>query len=273
MKTPVSPTWIPGLVLVMAWLPMGLAQSVTNLPPTFGLDATLVIPVDILSQTAGLSDNPVPRKKPLPSKMRLSPWTTEIVKLAESRIEDDVMLTFIDNSGTFNLGADHIIYLSDLGVSSQIINAMLQHDQDLISGARMMTIASEPTSEPVLETIFVASSAASSKAITQPASAPASPVPVAAASVTTSNGESLPTVNRVALDAQPAALQYAMADELESVRPPLLTHQWQSPEKKRSLYPVREPYPVELTAPIILITAEDRTPNTLIIVGFPRSTP
>jgi hypothetical protein len=50
-----------------------------------------------------------------------------------------------------------------------------------------------------------------------------------------------------------------------------LSTQRQSSNWKKSLYPVREPQPVELTAPIIFIEGEERPANTIIIVGFPRT--
>lgn len=41
--------------------------------------------------------------------------------------------------------------------------------------------------------------------------------------------------------------------------------------QKQSLYPVREPYPVELLPPIIFINTPEIHPNTLIVYGFPKS--
>jgi len=289
MKTPVSLTWIPGLILAMAWLPGGLAQNETNRPPTFAPDASLTaipasaatnpatlavtVPTDISSPTAGAAtENAVPGNKPLPAKLRLSPWTTEIVKLAESGIEADVMLSFIDNSGMFNLGADQIIYLSDLGVSGPTINAMLQHDREVISGLRPLTIVSEPASEPAFLPAFTASSEASSKASTQPVTAPVLSAPVTTELAATPGEGSLAEVNRSVADIQPVALQYAMADEREPVSQLVSVQPKQAHGGNESLYRVREPYPVELLPPIIFINASERTPNTLIIVGFPQTT-
>ena len=289
MKTPVSPTWIPGLILVMAWLPGGLAQNETNHPPIVAPDATVAAtaasaatnpathaataPTDIPSPTASAATaNAAPESKPLPAKLRLSPWTTEIVKLAESGIEADVILSFIDNSGMFNLGADQIIYLSDLGVSGQTITAMLQHDREVISGLRPLTIVSEPASEPALPPIFTASREASSKTSTQPAPAPAHSTPVTTELAASPGGGSLAEVNRSVADIQPGLRQYAMTDESEPVGQSTRNQPRQSSAKNESLYPVREPYPVELLPPIIFINAPERTPNTLIIVGIPQTT-
>jgi hypothetical protein len=72
---------------------------------------------------------------------------TEIVKLAEARIGDDVIYSFIDNEHSNRRGANHLS--ERVGVWS-IISAMLQHDQDLVSGVRSLTVASEPACQPIL---------------------------------------------------------------------------------------------------------------------------
>jgi len=274
MKMPMSPNWIPGLILAMAWLPGGLAQNETNRVAIFAPDKTLLpAPAEIsLPLVIAPPADTAPKDKRPPSKIRLSPWTSEIVKLAEARIEDDVMLSFIDNSGTFNLGADQIVYLSDLGVSSQVIAAMLQHDQDLVSGARPLTVASEPPWESELP----ASIAASGNVPTTP-SAHASATVAPAATTPTDLVEAakvapLPEAERSVPEIQPPVLQYAMRDELRPGKASAPSSQ-QSVDKKKGFYPVREPYPVELTAPIVFLDAAERAPNTIIIVGFPRTEP
>ncbi len=290
MKTPVTPIWIAGLVLAMASLPDGLAQNETNRPQASSSGATLAVtptrsasepsprgltsPLEIRPPTViALTNDATLKGKGSTSKIKLSPWATEIMKLAEARLGDDVMYSFIDNSGTFNLGADQIVYLSDLGVPGQIISAMLQHDQELISGVRPLTIASEPTWEPVPPAIVAGSSDSSLKTSSQPALVPAAPVPATAGLAAASDVKSPPEINRSVPDVQLAALPYARTDDLMPARLAALSPPRPPADKKKSLYPVREPQPVELTAPIIFIEGEDRPPNTIIIVGFPRTEP
>ena len=56
----------------------------------------------------------------------------EVLKLADSGVEESVMLAFVTNStSTFNLGAEEIIYLNDIGVPSAVVTAMIQRDQAL----------------------------------------------------------------------------------------------------------------------------------------------
>src|SRR5712671_3792609 len=52
----------------------------------------------------------------------LSPAAAEVVRLAESGVGDDVVVSYVQNSKTsFGLTADHILYLKDLGVPSETI--------------------------------------------------------------------------------------------------------------------------------------------------------
>ena len=56
----------------------------------------------------------------------------EVLKLADAGVDESVMLAFITNSAsTFNLGAEEIIYLNDIGVPSAVVAAMIQRDQAL----------------------------------------------------------------------------------------------------------------------------------------------
>ena len=70
--------------------------------------------------------------KSLPPNIRPSTPLAEVVKLAQSGVDESVMLAFVKNSaGTFNLGSDEIIYLNDLGVPDGVVTAMIQRDQAL----------------------------------------------------------------------------------------------------------------------------------------------
>jgi hypothetical protein len=282
MKTPVSPTWMPGLLLAMAWLPVGLAQNAitpaanTTLTAANAANRGTTVSKDVGSLEAGASTpNTALGNQLVTSEMRLSPWTKEIVKLAQSGIDEEVMLSFIDNSGMFNLGAEQIIYLSDLGVSGQLITEMLQHDREVISGIRPVTIVSELTTETIFPASWKASTGMSSKTSAQPASAPAPSALVTADLSPTPGGGSLAEVNRVVSDVQPAALQYAMLNEGERERAmqSVSDQPSQSSGRRDELYRVREPYPVELLPPIVFMNAAERPANTIIILGFPRDTP
>jgi hypothetical protein len=60
--------------------------------------------------------------------------------MAEAGTSDDVLLAYVKNStSTFDLSADQILYLRDIGVSSPVISAMLSRDTDLKSQAAPYT--------------------------------------------------------------------------------------------------------------------------------------
>ncbi|HEV2211038.1 MAG TPA: DUF6600 domain-containing protein [Verrucomicrobiae bacterium] len=57
---------------------------------------------------------------------------SELIKLANSGVDESVLLAYVINSTQlFNLSAEQIIYLNDIGVSAPVVTAVLQHDQQL----------------------------------------------------------------------------------------------------------------------------------------------
>jgi hypothetical protein len=298
MKTRTSTTRVLGLVLVTAALTGSLAQNAlqpTSASPRPAAPATAPAPADADSRTS-----------PAASAPRLSPWTTEIVKLAQAGIDDGVVLSFIQNSGTFNLGADQIIHLAGVGVSSQVINAMLQHDYDLTSGAKLPTISSRPPMDPAVEKALAALRETANEAATPP------PLPPSVAAAPDSNlisapsSESSPQASLIVTSAQPDKSE--LEDSTRHVRDPVAADanplhgpadqsgltsaapelkegaikpkpapvaapipQAPTPPRPKSLYPVREPFAVELVPPILVANAASKTPNLIVIDLFPSS--
>jgi hypothetical protein len=111
-----------------------------------------------------------PAELVLPANLRISKPLNEIIRLAQSGVEEPVILTYVTNSpAIFTLGAEEIVYLNDLGVSSSVITAMMQHDQLLraewanaanppVVASNVEPVAAAPTyvnppqAAPVLET-------------------------------------------------------------------------------------------------------------------------
>jgi hypothetical protein len=63
---------------------------------------------------------------------RASEGFDDLTTLIKSGVEEDVVLTYIDNAKVaYDLSVDEILYLNDLGVSAKIINAAVQHGKDL----------------------------------------------------------------------------------------------------------------------------------------------
>ena len=85
---------------------------------------------------------------PQASEPTLSPGVAEVIRLAQSGVGEEVVLAYIQNSSEpFNLNADQILYLKDLGISSQVTTAMLNRDAVLQSQPQIAQ-ASPPPSEP-----------------------------------------------------------------------------------------------------------------------------
>ena len=135
MKTNSFFTW--KTVLALASLPL-LAASLSGLIPTTaiaqsadagaaasGADVTLTNPA-APAIPVGAPSGPI-----VPPDMKLYGGTAEIVKLAQAGVGENVMLSFVTNAAVrFALTPNQIIYLNDLGVSSAVVSAMLQHDAD-----------------------------------------------------------------------------------------------------------------------------------------------
>src|SRR4051812_37171317 len=64
--------------------------------------------------------------------VNLSPAAAEVVRLSGSGVSEDVVAAYIQGSqSSFNLSADDILYLKDVGLSSPVVTAMLTHDTAL----------------------------------------------------------------------------------------------------------------------------------------------
>ena len=80
----------------------------------------------------------------------LSPGAAEVVRLAGSGVGDDVVLAYIQNSqAPFNLSADDVLYLKDVGLSPQVTAAMLSHDGTLRNQPQQYVPAAPATPPPV----------------------------------------------------------------------------------------------------------------------------
>lgn len=87
----------------------------------------------------------------LPANLRISKPLNEVIRLAQSGVDEMVILTYVTNSpAVFTLGAEEIVYLNDLGIASSVITSMMQHDQALkYAWANAAQPAASATVEPV----------------------------------------------------------------------------------------------------------------------------
>jgi len=86
-----------------------------------------------------------------PDPVQLSPAVNDVVKLYESMVSEDVLISFAENSHyPFKLTADQIVYLQDIGVSDAVMNAMIQRDAFLTGQpAEQMLVQSDAPVEEV----------------------------------------------------------------------------------------------------------------------------
>jgi hypothetical protein len=198
-----------------------------------------------------------------------TPAFTEFAKLALAGIDEQVMLSLITNTpDAYKLGADQIFWLRDVGVSKDVINAMIAHDLEVNSRLVAQTLAaptapirvawpaswlkpSAPAEAPPAKTAIstpapsLSSPPTSVPATNRPPLLPPAPAPsssVAAAEPT--NGVVSPGSSAMSA-AGGGREPLASLSTVDVEEQPL--EYWQNP------YPVRLPYPVKLLDPFIIM--------------------
>ena len=100
--------------------------SVAPVPPAVPVENA---PLDTVEGNTNLPPARMVQGAMVPSHLKISPALAEIIKLVQAGVSEEVLLAFASGSDQlFGLGADEIVYLNDLGVSTPVITAILQHD-------------------------------------------------------------------------------------------------------------------------------------------------
>jgi hypothetical protein len=107
---------------------------------------------------------------------------TQILQLAQARVGDDTIITYIRNSGnSYNLNADQIIYLRQQGVSSAVVNTMLSQP----AAAMLPPLPATPAPAPVSDSQSAYASAPPARpSIVGPSVSAIDPTAAAAAATT-----------------------------------------------------------------------------------------
>jgi hypothetical protein len=153
--------WAVGLAL-LPLVARGLAEDQNQKPPAItppaalseqgqtNLNASKVVEPSAVEAT-NLVDlveapvTPMAQEKTLPPSIHPARPLAEIIKLANSGVEESVMMAFVTNStSTFNLNAEEIIYLKDIGVPDVVVTAMILRDQTLRSESITTLAAAAP---------------------------------------------------------------------------------------------------------------------------------
>jgi hypothetical protein len=80
-----------------------------------------------------------------PAAANLSPAAAEVARLAGAGTSEEVVMAFVQNSqAPFNLSADHVLYLKDVGVPSPVVAAMLTHDSAFRAQAPAPVVEAPP---------------------------------------------------------------------------------------------------------------------------------
>jgi hypothetical protein len=92
---------------------------------------------------------PPPGKPENAVEVNISPGAAEVVRLAESGLGDEVVSSYVTNSQTaFNLTADDIVYLKDVGISEPVISLMMSHDRQIRESGPPPVTAQNPPPTP-----------------------------------------------------------------------------------------------------------------------------
>ena len=110
-----------------------------------------------------------------PPSIHFAPAAGEIIRMANSGLGDSVMLAYVTNTAAaFNLNADEIIYLNDIGVPATVVSAMIQHDSTFRQSAPQPIAAPGPANAPTPQNLAV-SGVAPQFAVPNPAEMPTAP--------------------------------------------------------------------------------------------------
>ncbi|MBU6410653.1 MAG: hypothetical protein KGR98_09715, partial [Verrucomicrobia bacterium] len=145
MKTTLPKVWIfgtPLLALLFVFAPHALRSLAQDQAPPATTE-----------QAVAPANPPAPAE--LPSDIVPGSPVAQVVEMAQAGVSESVIISFVNASAApFNLTADDIIYLKDIGLSDNVVNAMIQRDQQL--GVQIATPNDTPPPPPVASTAVVA---------------------------------------------------------------------------------------------------------------------
>ncbi|HUA36809.1 MAG TPA: DUF6600 domain-containing protein [Candidatus Sulfopaludibacter sp.] len=140
MKKPISIKYLFSSS-ILAWALMGGPSVQTSNAQTQSApqpDTDLIPAAQADASTASTLPTDIDPDSPL----------AQVIRLAQAGVEQGVILSYIGNSmNPFNLNSDQIIYLNDLGVPAEIVNAMQQRDQQLQQMGMTASTAATPPPE------------------------------------------------------------------------------------------------------------------------------
>ncbi|HVU07581.1 MAG TPA: DUF6600 domain-containing protein [Verrucomicrobiae bacterium] len=98
------------------------------------------------SNTPAATDNSITPGE-LPSYIPSDSPVGQVVNMAQSGVDESVIMSFVKNFGSvFDLDSTTVIYLKDIGLPNDVINAMIQRNQEL--GVAVNNQPTTPTDTP-----------------------------------------------------------------------------------------------------------------------------
>jgi hypothetical protein len=209
----------------------------------------------------------------------VSGWFRELVKLAQAGSNEEILLSFIDGAGSFNVGADELIYLRDIGASDSVLKAVIEHDAALASGLQLAP-SGVPASPPLI--------APATSSTQLQSEVPSPQIAQLRDFLKTLNGSSPsePTAAEKAAASRPLAVReccHRTSIVMDSGSPDVW-QQWAEiaaqdestvssrvaveAEQVKSKYPVRNPSAEPIVSPIVIISASGRPPNLHVLWGL-----
>ena len=96
------------------------------------LTCTVCLLGENTAQAASSEAGLIPTERDAGPPTQLSTRAAEVIRLTESGVEEGVVRAYIENSQSpFELSAEDIVYLKDLGIQAPVIAAMVRHDTKL----------------------------------------------------------------------------------------------------------------------------------------------
>ena len=129
MKTSLSRFFLLGVALALnsGCSPQSSKAQTQPTPVVSAPLAPMVAPETPISATAPTTAPAIVPPNILPT----SPLA-QVVRLTQAGVDQSIIMVYVTNSSrTFNLDSDKIIYLSDLGLPTELVTAMMQRDQFL----------------------------------------------------------------------------------------------------------------------------------------------
>lgn len=129
MKTTISRFLLLGAALTVLTLSSACSQQNAS-----AQSQAIATPVVTNPPAPVVPENSVVPAKPatMPASIQPTSPLAQVVRLAQAGVDESIIMVYVTNSSrTFNLDSDKIIYLTDLGLPTDVITSMMQRDQQL----------------------------------------------------------------------------------------------------------------------------------------------